>query len=659
MKAYVLCFIMMSFFLMIKCDFEFNDERSENLENINIESISYELTYDNSSIVKVTLKTFDELDVDLTFIAYLKSEKGKEYKLNCGTSFYDLIECDSNKNEVFDLDDKYYFYYNKTKSKITFDENDILEDDNRISLVFKPEISIEDKLYRDNKKFTAEIDSKMVGGGYLYFTPKLKEVLNNHKTGFNRFIELHNLIPIMGEHKDFPVSTLKAYKRAILNGYDIVKAVLRFTADKVPVVCHKESLQEVSDGKGNISDFNYSKLLDLDFGVKDDLIYKTGRILSLAILLQLCKEHNVILEIDLSNLDTEKYFENSTYAYILLNLIEKYNMLDAVFFTDAPGCKNIAKLKSVEKTISVVVPVSKNEDIKKSQKFFENSKILMFCTSPGNIALIKYMASLNVKIYVGSVDDKKTLDKLVELGVTHVSTKSLEPFLIQRTKEMPTPIRCTPLDNEHSECEIEDDIFLRDNEWYDIYYTKNITHLYADIDEEPIGDFQYVDTNILDELYYKINKFDFKNGIINLNLSQKLSNGEVLNGIVGPEYENVHMPYLLNFVCQGKGSFTVDCKINKEEYNKIIFNGNYCIYDLEDYSFNEFETNEETAPEETYYEYIVDEKQRPYLLICIIIIIIVICCCLIYYFKCKKNSPNYSRIRITDNNYFTDEYLYR
>jgi hypothetical protein len=92
MKIYTLIFILISNFIFIKSDGEY--ENTGYPDNINIESISYELTYNNYSVVKVTIKTYDELERDISFIAYLKSHvEGKAYKLNCSTTtFYDIID---------------------------------------------------------------------------------------------------------------------------------------------------------------------------------------------------------------------------------------------------------------------------------------------------------------------------------------------------------------------------------------------------------------------------------------------------------------------------------------------------------------------------------------------------------------------------------------
>ena len=667
MKITLLIFILISNYILIYCDGDYQDYEG-NPDNINIESISYELTYSNNSVVKVVIKTYDEIDNDVSFIAYLKSYvEQKEYILNCSSTFYDIIECFSEKKAKFNINDKFYFYYNKTKSKFTLDENDVLEDDKHISLVFKPEITIDNKLYKDNRKFTVDTEGKMIGGGYLYITRKSKDALNNPKNGFNKYIEINNLIPKVGFFDDIPLSTLAGYKEAIKRGYHIVDAVLRFTSDKIGVISHEEDLEKISDGKGKISSYTYNQLLELDFGSKIDKKYKGEKILSLQILLQLCKELNVIVDLDLSQLDNEKYFKNNTYAYRLLNIIEKYDMFDSVYFSDGPSASNILKLKEIKNDISVsILNVNIKDSLDKIKTKFAGSKKIIL--SSGEISYgnslneenIKYASKLGQKIKVGIVDDRNYAHKIQSWGVNFITTKSLPSFLIQNDKEDPIIVRCVPIDDDNSECEIEDDVILKDNEWYNIYYSENIYNLSQNINSEPIGEFQYVDTNILDELYYKINKFNFDRGIINLNLSQKLRKGEEIFGIVGPDYDDVPECYQYNFICEGQNTYTVDCKIQKEEEEKIEYKGgNYCIYSLEDYSLNEYETDERTTPEETYIEYIADEKKRPYVIVVCIVIVIIICLVIIYLVKFRKKRETYDRIRISDNNYLSDNYLYR
>ena len=64
-----------------------------NYNNLNIISISYELSYNDYSVVKVIIKTYDEIAYNVNFNAYLKSDdQDTQYLLNCSNTFYDTIE---------------------------------------------------------------------------------------------------------------------------------------------------------------------------------------------------------------------------------------------------------------------------------------------------------------------------------------------------------------------------------------------------------------------------------------------------------------------------------------------------------------------------------------------------------------------------------------
>jgi hypothetical protein len=224
-------------------------------DNINIISISYELQYNNISVVKVIIKTYEEITNDINFIAYLKSEEEeKQYLLNCSNTFYDTIECLSERKISLNIEDKYFFYYEKGKNNnLTFDGSNILEDENRISLVFKPEISENLKLYKDNRKIIATTNKEIIDGGYLYIVRKSKKILHKPKDGFNKYIELNNFISHSGLSGYFPPSTLIAYQEAIRRGYHIVDAYIQFSKDKVPVIYHMKNLDNNTSGKGEIS----------------------------------------------------------------------------------------------------------------------------------------------------------------------------------------------------------------------------------------------------------------------------------------------------------------------------------------------------------------------------------------------------------------------
>jgi hypothetical protein len=217
--------------------------------------------------------------------------------------------------------------------KYFFNGEDIFEDNKRISLVFKPEVSGEQIIFKDKRKLFVKTHGKMVGGGYLYLTRKPRKILHKPKDGFNKYIELNNFIQHCGLYGYRPQSTFIAYEEEIRRGYHIVDGDLLFSKDKIPVICHGKNLENNSNGKGTIPSKTLEELEQLDFGSIFNKKYKGEKILTLEKLLKLCKENNVIIDLDLFHCDNE-YFNDNEYIKIIIELIEKYDMLNSIFFND-------------------------------------------------------------------------------------------------------------------------------------------------------------------------------------------------------------------------------------------------------------------------------------------------------------------------------------
>ena len=432
-----------------------------------------------------------------------------------------------------------------------------------------------------------------------------------------------------------------------------------FTKDKIPVLYHGDEL-DAGNGVGKISSKTLEELeKKLDLGVKFDKKYKGEKIFTFEKLLELCKENDIIIDLDLGHLSFEKYFNHTNgYMKIMLNLIEKYDMFDSIFFNDKRP-EVILKLKELKNDLSFSLNgMNEKENIEKIKDDYKGSKRIIY--NMGGLVegqtikedVIKYGLSLGHKIKASKVDDIEFAQKIQSWGVNYITTNYLHPFLIKNEKEDPIVIRCVPsaTDGYDSECEIDDNIKLIDNENYAIYYSDNIYNISEDINEIPIGEFEYIDTNLLDELYYSIIMFNFEKGMIILNTSNKIKRGEELMGVVGPAYDNVAECYQYNFVCKGNNTRTVKCTIEKDDEDKVPFNGNYRIYSLEGYSYNPKEVMRRINLKKI--------KDRFYALILIGISIAIICF-IIYYIIKERRKSTFREIKILDNTYLPSESLFR
>ena len=320
---FILIFILISEISNDYFSTDFLDSIDKTAYNINTATIQYSLTY-KKSILKVSIKTEDKIKKKINFVAFLRSENNnKEYKLKCLYPHEDIIECKPKSGLILDVNDKYHIYYNRSnKEKLIFDYEDIMEDDKRISLIFKPDLYVNQTVYLDNKKIMAQINRKCVAGGYLYIINKRKKVQNLPNDGFNKFIELNNFI----YEPDYDnVNLMDIYKLAIRKGYHIIET---------EIVLNKEDVIALYRGNKNI---NYEQ-----------------NIIKFSELLKLSKENEIILDIKFNYLNIEK---NKIKSFLnkIIEEIEQYGMINSIIFNDLINLDIISKLKNIRTNIPISI----------------------------------------------------------------------------------------------------------------------------------------------------------------------------------------------------------------------------------------------------------------------------------------------------------------
>lgn len=560
--------------------------------NIYIDKILYEFDEANSPSINIIILTKDKIQNNLEFNANLISNNGKDLiNLKCKNSKKKEIKCLIIQNYFsINLKSKYYFYYNYfNNSKIFLNNEKIFKNKNKISLIFKPEIYKNISLYKDYKKFTVKIEEEMINSGYLFITRKSKKLLQTPKNGFNKYIEQKNYISSYKTLKEY--RSITSYKEAIKLGFHILDADILFTKDRVPVICHETNLERISNGKGSLNSKTLIELQKLKFyGHKN----RQEKILTLEKFLKFSKENNAIIDLDLCHLNFVEYFNKTDdYVKIIIKEVEKYNMLNSVIFNSGDNINKVLKLKQYKNDISISISqMNYKENIEKIKDKYNDSKILIYnmgdllSGKPIDYETVKYGLSLGKKIKAAKVNDRKFADKLFRWGVNYITTQYLYPFQLKNEKEEPIRIKCISTLKYYSECEINKDINLIDNEYYNIYYSNNPFNLYKEINDTPIGEFKYINTNKNRKLYYIDKSINFTEGIIKLIVSRKVKKGELIKGIVGPSYDNVAKYFLFDFVCKGNDTYYLTCIIIKDKDNKIELKEKYNIYSLEKYSYN-------------------------------------------------------------------------
>lgn len=126
-----------------------------------------------------------------------------------------------------------------------------------------------------------------------------------------------------------PENTIASFVKALEMKSDGIEIDVHMSKDKALVVCHDEKVDRTTDGEGFIKDFTLTELKKLDAGSWFGKEFKGQRIPELSEVLELIKDTNILLNIELKNAPI-------TYAGIekkTIDMIIEYGMEDRVIIS--------------------------------------------------------------------------------------------------------------------------------------------------------------------------------------------------------------------------------------------------------------------------------------------------------------------------------------
>ena len=180
------------------------------------------------------------------------------------------LEPTSAKSDIFQPD---HFSIADQGEKIVISWHSNLFKDEKASYVIKIErTNIESVLGKEAGKLTLNRSMDFYG----------KKVLLSVITKDGRSIKIDSLVYTNNYYKFFtsnnkfmahrglsslyPENTAMAFEKAADSGFEYVECDVWLTKDKQWVLCHDETIDRTSNGKGKISDYTLEELLQFDFG---------------------------------------------------------------------------------------------------------------------------------------------------------------------------------------------------------------------------------------------------------------------------------------------------------------------------------------------------------------------------------------------------------
>lgn len=126
-----------------------------------------------------------------------------------------------------------------------------------------------------------------------------------------------------------PENTLAAFRKAIELGSDALELDLRQTKDGIPVALHDASVNRTTNSKGNILNFDFQQLKELDAGSWFSSDFKDEKIPSLQEVIELLNDTLLLIIEFKGGNDTYPDIEENVISIVRKNKIESQTILKA------------------------------------------------------------------------------------------------------------------------------------------------------------------------------------------------------------------------------------------------------------------------------------------------------------------------------------------
>ncbi len=244
--------------------------------------------------------------------------------------------------------------------------------------------------------------------------------------------------PRICAHRGFktvaPENTLPAFGAAIALGAQEIELDVRFTRDGIPVVCHDDRLDRVSNGTGLVQDLTFEEIRKLDAGVKFSPRFEGTKIPTFEEVLAKFARHAII---NLHIKSTGETYSKEQFRQIV-GLLQKYDQMEHVYLMASGEVMRTALeiAPEIPRCMGADVlgkPVSETAwEIVERAVEFHCCKVQLF-KPYYNRELIEKAHSLGILCNVFWSDDQKEAAELFDMGADTILTNDY--LTVARVKE--------------------------------------------------------------------------------------------------------------------------------------------------------------------------------------------------------------------------------
>jgi len=226
-----------------------------------------------------------------------------------------------------------------------------------------------------------------------------------------------------------PENTLAAFKNAVELGADGVEFDVQLTKDGEVVVIHDEFINRTMTGEGLVKDHTLAELRQLSAGEFFDSEFKDEKIPTLAEVLELVQDLEVI------NIELKNFLPYPELEAKVLNLVDQFGIRDQVIISSF-NHYSLQKLKKMQPEIKTGALMA-SKMINPSDYAFKrgfDALHLHFLTADQEVVDKSHFMGMQLNVY--TVNFPESVEELLAKGVDMIMTDDVEMALELRDKSL-------------------------------------------------------------------------------------------------------------------------------------------------------------------------------------------------------------------------------
>ncbi len=241
-------------------------------------------------------------------------------------------------------------------------------------------------------------------------------------------LQMTQLIGHRGLAACSPENTLAGIKYAADKGLKWIELDVKLSRDSIPLLCHDDTVNRTTNGKGNVSAMDYQTLSSLDAGGWFSPKHAGETIPTLRQTLELCLKLKLSVNLELKPDSSIQPLEIKPFVETILGIIKPYRLTVPMLISSF-NKKILQCVRAVSADFSLGFLIE-HDDNEQTISAFENEigfySIHLSDRQCSN-SMINKMASLDPKILVYTVNSKSRALKLWGAAIDGIFTDNLTP----------------------------------------------------------------------------------------------------------------------------------------------------------------------------------------------------------------------------------------